>query len=124
MKLVVAVIQDYDTNDFLKALSHHGIMATRIASAGGFLRQGNTTVFSAVDDDQVLLVKQLLSRHCGNRADTAAEDHFTLMDASEFEHFAATRIGGGVAFVAKISHFEKVVHKAREEEAASVAADQ
>ncbi len=105
MKFVIAVIQDYDTNAFLTALSSSNIMSTRIASAGGFLRQGNTTVFSVVEDDQVPLFKQLLRQHCGDR-----QEHWPALDVTEedLEHVAATRVGGGVAFVVRVAHFEKV----------------
>ena len=105
MKFVIAVIQDYDTNAFLTALSSNGIMATRIASAGGFLRQGNTTVFSVVEDDQVPVIKRLLKQHCGDR-----NEHWPELEWGEedLEHVAATRVGGGVAFVIRVSHFEKV----------------
>jgi uncharacterized protein YaaQ len=107
MKLVVAIIQDYDTDSFLKAASSHGIGATRIASAGGFLRTGNTTVMMAVDDEQVTLVKQLLNRCCRIReesVDTVTE----LWDESGIGNISPTRLGGGVAFVARITHFERV----------------
>lgn len=107
MKLVIAIIQDYDTSAFLTQLASNGIMATRIASAGGFLRQGNTTVFSAVDDDQVVLVKRILARTCGNRNQSWPESEASYLE-DETEHVAATRIGGGVAFVVRIAHFEKV----------------
>jgi len=108
MKFVIAVIQDYDTNAFLTALSANGIMSTRIASAGGFLRQGNTTVFSVVEDEQVALVKRLLKQHCGDRNQHWPELGLDLCD-EDLEHVAATRVGGGVAFVVRVSHFEKVL---------------
>jgi uncharacterized protein YaaQ len=108
MKLVVAVIQDYDTDAFLKALCSHGMTATRIASAGGFLRAGNTTVFMGVHDEHVPLVKRLLNQHCRLREDSRSLIDVGILDDSEFEHVCATRVGGGVAFVARVSHFEQV----------------
>lgn len=108
MKLVIAVIQDYDTDSFLKAACAHGLMATRIASAGGFLRAGNTTVFLGVEDDQVPLVKRLLNEHCRLRDDLRTLDEFTLLDDAEVEHVCPTRIGGGIAFVARVTHFERM----------------
>ena len=107
MKLVIAIIQDYDTDTFLKAVCRHGIGATRIASAGGFLRAGNTTVMMGVDDEQVPLVKQLLTEHCRLREETI--DPLTeLWDEGGIENISPTRIGGGVAFVARVAHFERV----------------
>ena len=109
MKLVVAIIQDYDTDAFLKAATRNSLMATRIASLGGFLRTGNTTVFLGVEDDQVELVKRLLVEHCRLRTVEPAPEDFPYVEDADFEHIVATRQGGGVAFVARISRFEKVV---------------
>jgi uncharacterized protein YaaQ len=108
MKLVVAIIQDYDTDAFLKAVTRNGLMATRIASLGGFLRMGNTTVFLAVEDHHVGLVKKLLAEHCRLRTVEPAPVDFPYVEDADFEHIAATRHGGGVAFVARISRFEKI----------------
>ena len=43
MKLVIAVVQDKDSNRLSNALVKEGISATKLASTGGFLRSGNTT---------------------------------------------------------------------------------
>jgi uncharacterized protein YaaQ len=107
MKLVVAIIQDYDTDAFLTAVTRQGLMATRIASLGGFLRTGNTTVFMGVEDDQVPLVKRLLVEHCRLREVQATAEHLPFVDDSDFEHIVASRLGGGVAFVARVDRFEK-----------------
>jgi uncharacterized protein YaaQ len=107
VKLVIAIIQDYDTDAFLKAISRHGLMATRIASAGGFLRTGNTTVFMGVEDDQVPLVKGLLIDHCRLREELAVAEALPFLDDADFEHISVSRIGGGVAFVARVERFEK-----------------
>ena len=107
MKLVIAIIQDYDTDRFLKAVSARGVGATRIASAGGFLRAGNTTIFMAVDDQEVATVKQLLLEYCGAR-EVPVDSVSGLWTDCEIENISPTRLGGGVAFVARIAHFERV----------------
>lgn len=107
MKLVIAIIQDYDTDSFLKAVTREGLMATRIASLGGFLRTGNTTVFMGVDDEQVPLVKRLLVKHCRLRKIDIEAEHLPFVEDTDFEHVASSRLGGGVAFVARVDRFEK-----------------
>lgn len=106
MKLVVAIIQDYDTDAFLKAVSAYGLRATRIASAGGFLRAGNTTVLMGVEDDQVPTVTKLLLQHC--RARDVSIDALAEIWEGEIENICPTRLGGGVAFVARVAHFERI----------------
>ena len=44
MLLLIAVVQDQDVNRLLTALLEKGYRATKLASTGGFLRQGNTTL--------------------------------------------------------------------------------
>jgi uncharacterized protein YaaQ len=123
MKLIVAVIQDYDTDRFLKAICSSGLSATRIASAGGFLRAGNTTVFMGVEDDQVPLVKKLLHQHCRLREDAASFQELEHLDESMMEHVCLTRIGGGVAFIARVAQFERMPRAIRSSTFQDVAAD-
>lgn len=112
MKMIVAVIQDYDTDSFLKALCSHGLTGTRIASAGGFLRAGNTTVFMGVEDEQVDLVKRLLNEHCRLREDVDSLSGLEFLGEEDLGQVYATRIGGGVAFVARITHMERMTRAA------------
>src|SRR5215212_6822804 len=67
MKLVVAIVQNEDADDLIEALTaaHYG--ATRLASTGGFLRQGNTTVIVGVPDEAVDSVLQIVALHSQNR---------------------------------------------------------
>ena len=106
MKLMIVVIQDYDCGRLLTALSDARIGATRIASAGGFLRAGNTTVLIGVDDDRLDLAQRLFDETCGRRAATpVASIEFSGLEAYDV---AESRIGGGVAFVAPVERFERI----------------
>ena len=53
MKLVLTIIQKSDTDAVLDALTAGGFRATRLASTGGFRREGNTTLIIGVPDEQV-----------------------------------------------------------------------
>ncbi|RCK09572.1 hypothetical protein DT075_39610 [Bacillus licheniformis] len=53
MKLIIAVVQDQDSNRLLKALTDHNFRVTKLASTGGFLKSGNTTFMLGVDDIRV-----------------------------------------------------------------------
>jgi uncharacterized protein YaaQ len=53
MKLVVFVTQDGYADATVDALVDHGFRVTRLASTGGFLRKGNTTLLIGVEDDMV-----------------------------------------------------------------------
>lgn len=53
MKMVIAVLDDLDAEAAMPRLTEKGIGVTRLASTGGFLRRGNTTLMIGVDDDRV-----------------------------------------------------------------------
>ena len=107
MKLLMVIVQDYDAGRLLTALSDAGIGATRIASAGGFLRAGNTTVLIGVEDERLGVAKRLVLDTCRRRAETPV----TSVDLSGTDVCDVTesRIGGGVAFVAAVERFERIL---------------
>ena len=107
MKLLIVVVQDYDAGRLLTALSSAGIGATRIASAGGFLRAGNTTVIIGVEDDRLGLAKRLVDDTCRRRP--AAPLPSLDLSGADVCDITESRIGGGVAFVADVERFERIV---------------
>lgn len=107
MKLIVAIVQDYDTDRLLHALTVNRIGATKLASTGGFLRTGNTTVLMGVDDDRVARILQLIQQSCNQRAEVQVE-----LGGHEFAEWQAgglheVTIGGAVVFVMNITRFEQ-----------------
>ena len=50
MKMIVATLRDYDTEAVSNNLVEMGFTVTRIASTGGFLRQGRCTLMVGIDD--------------------------------------------------------------------------
>src|SRR3954452_2340761 len=108
MKLVVAIVQDYDTDRLLRGISDSGLRATRIASTGGFLRMGNTTVLLGVEDNQVPACLDVLRKTCQSRVERPPAD---LVD--ELGYFGPgtvteVTIGGAVIFVVPVSRFVRI----------------
>ena len=64
MKLVVAIVQDKDSNRLSNALVREGFRATKLASTGGFLRAGNTTFMIGIEDERVHEVMQVIRANC------------------------------------------------------------
>src|SRR5450756_1360693 len=67
MKLVVAIIQKEDAGSLIDTLTEKGYRATRINTAGGFLKEGNATVLVGVDDLKVDEVLSLVEANCNTR---------------------------------------------------------
>ena len=64
MKMIVAILKDEDTDTVTQALVDLGYSVTRIASTGGFLRQGRSTLMVGVENDQVDQAIQTIHENC------------------------------------------------------------
>jgi len=53
MKMIFAVIRDNDNEAVSQALVNKGFRVTRVASTGGFLRRGSTTLMVGVSNEKV-----------------------------------------------------------------------
>ena len=53
MKLIITIISDQDNEPVSQALIGKGFRVTRIASTGGFLRRGSSTLMIGVEDEKV-----------------------------------------------------------------------
>ena len=108
MLLVIAIVQDYDVDNLLSAVTAEGFRATRIASTGGYLQTGNTTV--------LLGIKELEGSRCLAIVANCCRQRFDLRDAElppELPEYyasgiAAGQLGGGVAFVLPVARFERI----------------
>jgi uncharacterized protein YaaQ len=64
VKLVIAIVQDRHAGRAIDNLIESGFGATRINTAGGFLKRGNATILTGVDDAQTESVIQILRESC------------------------------------------------------------
>jgi uncharacterized protein YaaQ len=60
MKLVLAVVNNNSAEGLTDALLAAGFRTTRLASTGGFRREGNTTIMLGVEDEDVEPVLAIL----------------------------------------------------------------
>ena len=100
MKLVIAVVQRQDESNLTKALSGQQIGVTRVSSKGGFLREGNVTLFIVIPAGRVNDVLQMIRRHCYTRTKFVAP----LPPVAESGEFYPSspievQVGGATVFV-------------------------
>lgn len=62
MKLMFIIVRDVDGDNVLQTLVDNGYRVTRVASTGGFLRHGNVTLMTGVEDEKVQSVIELLRK--------------------------------------------------------------
>jgi uncharacterized protein YaaQ len=64
MKMIIAILRDMDSDPVTGALTGGHFRVTRIASTGGLLRHGVTTLLVGVEDDQVEAAIQVMKEAC------------------------------------------------------------
>lgn len=104
MKLLIAVIQRQDEAGLIKALNAQRIGVTRIGSQGGFLREGNITLFIVIEDQRLEDVLQLVRTHCYTRTKFVAPLP-PIAESGEF--YPSTpievQVGGASVFVVRVA---------------------
>ncbi|MCO5219348.1 MAG: cyclic-di-AMP receptor [Thermomicrobiales bacterium] len=108
MKFLVAIVQAYDSDRLLHALTDAGYGATKINSLGGFLRMANSTILMGMEDERVPEAISIIRSVARRRVEVK-------MDAAEAEYsewFAAgyheVPIGGGVIFAVPLDEMYRV----------------
>lgn len=62
-RLIVAILRDADGEEVLQALLDDEFRVTRIASTGGFMRRGNSTLLVGVRKERVKTAIQIIRDH-------------------------------------------------------------
>lgn len=108
MKLVVAVIQDKDSHRLLGALTQASFRATKLASTGGFLREGNTTLLVGVEDEQVERVVTIIKNTCRAREQLVTPLSPMGGPADSYIPYPVEiMVGGATVFVLNVTRFAK-----------------
>lgn len=108
MKLVVAVIQDQDSNRLSNALTKSNFRATKLASTGGFLRSGNTTFLVGVDDDRIPQLLDVIRDNCRSREQMVAPVSPLGGSADSYIPYPVeVEVGGATVFVLPIEQFHQ-----------------
>jgi len=62
-RLIIAILRNADGEEVLKALLDANFRVTRIASTGGFMRRGNSTMLIGAEKKRVETAVQLIREH-------------------------------------------------------------
>lgn len=107
-KLVVMIVSANDGDRLMQTLVREGIAATRIGSAGGFLRRGSATIFSGVPADDVDRVLELVRRTCPSRTEMMPVQALPVAGVANPSGPVEVRAGGAVVFVLDVERFDRI----------------
>lgn len=108
MKLVVAVVQDKDSNYLADALVKENFKATKLATTGGFLKAGNTTFMIGTEDDRVDEALAIIQENCKSRDQLVAPISPMGGNADSYIPYPVNvKVGGATVFVLPVDQFER-----------------
>jgi len=85
MKLIIAIIRDEDNEPVSQALIAAEFRVTRVASTGGFLRRGNSTLMIGVEDEKVDTAIQVIRANTARPEDpTTKRGTLFVLDVKDF----------------------------------------
>ena len=106
MKLIMAIVNNDDSSLVQREITKSGFSATKLATTGGFLSNGNTTYIIGVDDFDVERVMSIFSRFSKKRNAPVSMP----MEYSSFNTSmpSEVNVGGATVFVLNVERFEKL----------------
>ena len=107
MKLVFAIVNDDDAGNVLSVLSQAGFSATKLATTGGYLKAGNTTFISGVEDHQVDQILDLIGKNARKRTQIL-HDTSSIGGVGALAMPLEITVGGATVFVLNVERFEKL----------------
>lgn len=111
MKLIIAIVQDEDSSRLVNQLMKNGYGVTKLATTGGFLRAGNTTLLIGVDDEKLHSVMEIIEQVCKSRKQiTAAPSSMGSMGGmpGAASYPVEVTVGGATVFVMSVDQFVKL----------------
>ncbi|MBP3372618.1 MAG: cyclic-di-AMP receptor, partial [Clostridia bacterium] len=103
MKLIIAIVQDEDSSRLVSKLMNEGFGVTKLATTGGFLRAGNTTLLVGVDDDKFDAAMAVIEKVCKSRKQIAtAPTSMSGVNGVYSPYPIEVQVGGATVFVLSV----------------------
>ena len=110
MKLVIAIVEEEDSIDLIDVLTEGEYRVTKLATTGGFLKSGNTTLMVGVEEEKVKGVIDIIKDVCKKRKEILAAP--TTLNGGEGAYIQQypirVSVGGATVFVIDVDQFIKI----------------
>lgn len=106
MKLIIAIVQDDDAMDLVDVLTDNGYRVTKLATTGGFLKAGNTTLMIGVEKEKVDKVLEHIEEICKIRKQLVSSPSPVAGSTGVYVPYPVeVNIGGATVFVVDVDKF-------------------
>jgi len=109
MKLIIAIVQDEDAISLIDTITEDRYRVTKLATTGGFLKSGNTTLMIGVDDEKVNHVLSKIEDVCKTREQVILSTSPVASETGGYIPFPVEiEVGGAIVFVVDVDKFIKI----------------
>ena len=108
MKLIIAIVQDQDMPSLIDDLTEKEFRVTKLASTGGFLKSGNTTLFMGVEEDKVEEAIRIIEDNCKTREITTSLLTVSMPGDTYIPYPLEVQVGGATLFILDIEQYIRI----------------
>ena len=109
MKLIISIVQDEDASRLINNLMTEGFGVTKLATTGGFLRSGNTTLLIGVEDEKMPAAMGIVEKVCKSRKQIATTPSPISGSTGVYMPYPVeVTVGGATIFVLDVEQFTKI----------------
>jgi len=106
MKMVIAIVQDDDSLELVETLTQKNFGVTKLATTGGFLKSGNTTLLIGVSKEQTQEVIDIITEICKKREEVVVSSTPYTGDTGVYMQYPIeVQVGGATVFVIDVDQF-------------------
>ena len=110
MKLIYIIVSSDDDDRVMEQLNKNGFSGTKMATTGGFLRAGNTTLLVGTEAEKVDKVIEIVKQECGPRQRVTANTPPAVgaMNSGYVSYPVVVDVGGATIFVMDVEKFVRI----------------
>lgn len=108
MKLIIAIVQDQDIPSLIDDLMEKEFRVTKLASTGGFLKSGNTTILMGVEEELVAEALKIIEDNCQTREITTSLLTVSMPGDTYIPYPLEVQVGGATLFILDVDEYIKL----------------
>lgn len=105
MKLIIAIVQKADSNKLQRAFIKNNVRATKLATTGGFLSEGNTTFLIGAADEEVKNILDIIKAKSKSREEFIQPN--LIQTGLALNQLVKVTVGGATCFIVKVDQFKR-----------------
>lgn len=108
MKLILAIVNNDDSQCVSSALTREGFFVTKLSTTGGFLLVGNTTLLIGTEDSEVQRAVDILQKFCVTRSQVRVPGASFGAGQNNYSISEEVPVGGATVFILNVEQMLKM----------------